>query len=578
MTTESMKNWKLWALATLLVAGTTVPAAAFITEPGTTRYLTVPDTVMKTVGEVFPEASNAGASYVSEVYSPNLLVSEKATVQITFLWEGAGYQNTLGYFTYVQEPDGSVTIKDRNLIFPNASFPREGTRKTGEQVDLLAADGTPRVFEPGEKVGFFIVANGWKDLNEIRKWDREQPVIPAATADENAKVGLGCYTTLSDLNPEMTLAHPDLARHVAMIRMDAVPGFLRDEEFFLTGFEDLNRAKNSDNDFNDVVVIVTSTPETAIQTTEVPRYKKGDPDGDGVPGTADHYPDDPTRAFVTRYPTHGFNVVALEDMYPARGDADFNDAVVAYDYQIVTDAKGNVKDILGNYHLLARGAGYDHALGLHLAGLPDDATGTVQIERFLSGDAITQETAPRRTVQEMVRAGKRIPDIFPSTKAALRGLNGSVFTNTAAAEPERPAASARVYVTFDTAVDATALGAVPYDLYFLVRGSKGPADVHFPGKPGLADRSADLPKEEGAAAFLDETGFPFLIEVPTSWRFPLEQVEVGTAYPDFNKWQESKGQDKADWYLKPDSNDRLMANPLAAYIPTRDWAVGLPTP
>lgn len=578
MTSDEAKTWMRCTLAAMLVAGTVTQAVAFVTDgAGTTRYLTVPASVMKTVGEVFPEASNSGASYVSEVYSPNLLVSERATVQITFLWEGAGYQNSLGYFTYVEEPDGSVTIKDRNLVFPNASFPREGTRKTGEQVDLVAADGSPRVFEPGEKVGFFVVANGWKDLGDIRNWSSIQPAIPAATAATNATTGLGCYTTLSELNPEMTLAHPEAARHVAMIRMDAVPGFLDDEEFFLTGFEDLNRAKNSDNDFNDVVVVVTSTPETAIQTTDVPRYKKGDPDGDGVTGTADHHPDDPLRAFVTRYPTHGFTVVALEDMYPARGDADFNDAVVAYAYQLVTDAKGNVKDILADYHLLARGAGYDHALGLHLAGLPDGATGTVEIERYLSGDTIVQEPVVRRAVSEMVRGGKRIGDVFPSTKAALRAVKGS-FTNTATAEPERPAASARVVVTFDTAVAATALGTVPYDLYFTVRGWQGPADVHFPGMPGLADRAESLPKEEGPAAFLDEAGFPFLIEVPTSWRFPLEQVALSAAYPDFKKWQESRGQEQRDWYLNPHSDERLIANPLAAYIPARDWTIGLPTP
>jgi len=569
-----MKAYAYLGMLGLLV-GVAGPATA---QSGTTRYLTVPSSVMKTVGEVFPEASNAGASYVSEVYSPNLLVTERATVQVTFVWEGAGYQNTLGYFTYVEEPDGSVTIKDRNLIFANASFPSQGTRKTGEQVDLLAADGTPRVFEPGEKVGFFVVANGWKDLAAIRDWDRTRPEIPAADAAGNLAIGLGSYTTLSELNPEMALAHPDLARHVAMIRMDPTAGFLDDKEYFLTGFEDLNRAKNSDNDFNDVVVIVTATPETAIETTEVPRYKKGDPDGDGVSGTQDHYPDDPTRAFVTRYPTHGYTVVALEDMYPARGDADFNDAVVAYDFQIVTDAKGKVKDILGDFHLLARGAGYDHALGLHLPGLPDTATGTVLIERFLSGDTITEQMEPRRSVAEMVRAGKRIPDIIPSTKAALVGVNGSPFTNTAAAEPERPAGSARVYLTFDEAVDATALGPVPYDLYFMVRNWKGGADVHFPGKPGFDDRLADLPKETGPSAFLDGTGFPFLIEVPTSWRFPLEKVEVQTAYPAFVDWQQSKGQQGTDWYLKPGADQRQIANPLADYIPARDWAVGLPAP
>lgn len=494
-----------------------------------------------------------------------------------FVWEGAGYRNSLGWFTYTEDTSGSVTVTDANLIWEDASLPSVGTLEQGDLVALKDKDGNDKSFEEGEQVGFFVVADGYNRSDEIADWDASSPSLPKTTPADNEAIDRGCYTTIDRINPEYDSTSPDLARHVAMVKVSGISGFLDGEEFFLTGFEDLDRTDSSDDDFNDLMFIVTSNPIAAIEETEALPYDPDDPDEDGLKGSADHYPNDGTRAFITRTPSQGLNVVALEDNYPNIGDADYNDAVVAYAYEVVTDADGKVKDVMGTFHLLARGAEYDHRFGVHLPGLPSAASGTLKVERFLSDASKTHTVVPSTTVAKLISDGsRRVDGLFPSTKAALPLPSGDWFTNTRSATPDLVAASARFHIEFSTAVSPSDLGAVPYDLYFTIKHDSGESDVHLPGFSGFTDRPSWLPTESGSGSFMDANDYPWMIEVPTTWRFPLERVHVQDGYSQFSSWRSSKGATNKGWYLSPTSTPGFVASELTQYIPVRTWTTDLP--
>ncbi|MBS0656946.1 MAG: DUF4114 domain-containing protein [Verrucomicrobia bacterium] len=163
-----------------------------------------------------------------------LLLQNASDVRVTFLGEGAGYQNTLGF-----NPSGTGTSSGNpQLIFPNASSsvstydPSQTTGRTpsnpllpGDFVDLGH-------FNAGTLLDFFLIANG-------------------------AAGGRNVYSTNAGANPD----------HINHVVAFAVPG----TSYLILGFEDL--LGGGDRDFNDVLFAVdigfanvarlTATPEPA---------------------------------------------------------------------------------------------------------------------------------------------------------------------------------------------------------------------------------------------------------------------------------------------------------------------------
>ncbi|MEQ8764544.1 MAG: LruC domain-containing protein [Planctomycetota bacterium] len=563
----------------LVLAGSLAPCA-FAQSIGEREFvddfLTIPGDVMDFIGGLLPESSNAGAAFVSDIYSPNLNLVEDATIQVTFLWEGAGYENAFGYFTYLENPDSTITIVDKQLILPNASFPGGGELATGDTVTLRGVDKSTRVFPAGTQIGFFVVSDGWARDDLIEDWDPETSPVPSADPHVNkTQANRACYTTLDRLNPENDDNSPELARHFVMLRVDGREGFLNGEDFLVTGLEDLDRSSNSDDDFNDIVFLVRADPPSAISDEDQFHFADGDPDGDGVESPDDEYPHDEDRAFVTRYPTHGDFTLAAEENYPDVGDHDFNDVVLAYNYVTVADANNEIKDVMGTFHLVARGADLDHRFGVHVPGLPLAADGTVAVERFVDTGERTVE--PSVTVQDIITLhDRRIDYLFPSTITALRPAHHS-YTNTSSDEgPDCGAASVRFVMTFDAAIDPAVLGSVPYDPYIAIHHYPDEYDVHISGKPGFASRAAGLPAESGGSTFLDEDGYAYILNLPGRWRFPLEGINLASAYPDFLTWFLTAGLVGNSWYENPShASDRVSAD-LSLYIPPRAWVVRLP--
>lgn len=112
-----------------------------------------------------------------------------------------------------------------------------------------------------------------------------------------------------------------------------------------------------------------------------------DADSDGVADSEDAYPNDPTRAYNIYYPSQNQDgTLAFEDLWPAKGDYDFNDVVINYSLQKVTNAANNVVELFGKFVLRASGAGYHNGFGFQLDGItPTKVTS-------ISGNSISAST------------------------------------------------------------------------------------------------------------------------------------------------------------------------------------------
>lgn len=248
-----------------------------------------------------------------------------------------------------------------------------------------------------------------------------------------------------------------------------------------------------------------------------------DADADGIPDAEDHYPGDPNRSALIRLPADGVYTVAYEDLYPAPGDADFNDYAAQVRYEQDLNAKGELVRIRGYVRHVARGAGYRHTLHLNLP--------------FQNAQLIYKRFAADGTAE--YERNETLPDfsgveIMPHSGTTLSGWNSrstDVFSAGKFAEFE---------VIPSAPVSVGALGKLPYDLYLHVLNTT--QNIHFAGR--VQDAS-------GQDRYLDPSGFPWAILVPGSFQWPYERVNMEDAYADFRTWYASGGAQAADWYARP---------------------------
>lgn len=224
---------------------------------------------------------------------------------------------------------------------------------------------------------------------------------------------------------------------------------------------------------------------------------KSDRDSDGVPDESDMFPDNGELAFVSE----GEFTLAFEDLYPSKGDADFNDAVVKIKLTEKINSRNEVVEVSVYVTPLASGAGYRNLFGIYING-----------ERYV---------------------------LIKDLKAAFNGAWNSK-------RGEKPAAGtpAELNIRFSTPVPRTNMKPMPYDPFIVPNNDSPKGEVHLP--------SVDTAY---TGKRLDSDNFPWAIIVPDSWSWPYEGTLIKTAYPEFDEWYLSEGAVSADWYLRPDAGN-----------------------
>ncbi len=280
------------SLQTAAIHLATLPiyAVALDTNPPESSNKEVDPFILTTVDQQLPEATAVNANYLNTDYDPYLSLNQDANVSLTFLDEGAGYKNSLGWLTFDEntfyglskgdidiDNSGVVSLSELNSIdgvstgwlFPNAS-------EAGGGGSLLAGD-TVQVgngtLSAGTSVSFFLSQNSWTGGNTVS--DR------VLTGEDQTFYGLDFLNSEADFTStfDSNLAN---SRHVAMIFAD------ENREEVIMGFEDLNRVDpsmndwniRSDEDFNDAVFIVSADPADAfgssnIATAPIPQLGQG---------------------------------------------------------------------------------------------------------------------------------------------------------------------------------------------------------------------------------------------------------------------------------------------------------------
>ncbi len=260
-------------------------------------------------------------------------------------------------------------------------------------------------------------------------------------------------------------------------------------------------------------------------------------DGDGVPDGSDDNPEDADVAFTSYFPTSGKQVVAFEDLWPSLGDFDFNDVVLSN--QVVISKRADFSIIEADFKVSidAIGAGLDNGIALMLY----DANGAAFADNVIASVEGDISLDPDNTNGLILTE-----DVFLTTNE--RYQNNGIGTTTD--EPDT--------LYFSIQFESAVLDFTP-ELY-IFRTDDRAHEVHRPGFPGTAIvDNALFNTADDNGNYKTANGLPWGLEILTSGTFknPIERVEILNAYPQFELWATSSGEQNVSWYTQP-VNDKVV--------------------
>ncbi len=169
----------------------------------------------------------------------NLTVASE--VRLAFISEGAGYKNVLGYYYYdADNPPTSVDdLSNMTVVFPNCSAEGSGGElQKGDTVLLKTSDGGT-MFPANTVIGFFLISNGWSH-NHVTN---------------------GYYTQYS--KPEFN------ENQSQFFQQNVIFHDSDSSNMNVLVFEDIRRP-GGDQDFNDAIFGIQTTPENAVDLENIP--------------------------------------------------------------------------------------------------------------------------------------------------------------------------------------------------------------------------------------------------------------------------------------------------------------------
>ncbi|MEA3504262.1 MAG: LruC domain-containing protein [Bacteroidota bacterium] len=274
-----------------------------------------------------------------------------------------------------------------------------------------------------------------------------------------------------------------------------------------------------------------------------------DADGDGVNDDEDEYPNDSERAFNVYYPNEtDFGSIGFEDNWPGKGDYDFNDLVVDYNFKQVLNGQNELVSLTSKYKLRAIGASFENGFGFQLGCTPDKITAVSGID--VPGTYVDLTANNTENGQS-----KATIIVFENAYDILTHPGGALGINTTIGAPYVEPELMTVEVTMATPVSTSITGMAPYNPFLIVDGERG-REVHLPNNAptDLAETSLfgtqndnSIPSE--GRYYKTEQNLPWAIDIPSEFAYPVEKVEIIEAYNHFVEWAESSGDDYDDWYL-----------------------------
>jgi len=250
-----------------------------------------------------------------------------------------------------------------------------------------------------------------------------------------------------------------------------------------------------------------------------------------------------------RYPAVGYGTLAFEDLWPSRGDYDFNDIVIDYQFEIFSNLNNNIEQVNAVFVIKAIGASLHNGFGFQLSHAIDQDDLTI-IGSQITEDYITLN--PNGT-----EAGQSKPTIivFDDSFEHLQHPGTGSGINTTPGAPYVEPVTLTINILFaQDKYSYSTLDISNFNPFLIVSQTRG-IEVHLPYYPptDLVDTNLfgtlhDDSNPTTGRYYVTSSNLPWGINIYESFDYPIEKQEILGAYPKFVGWAESSGALYSDWY------------------------------
>ena len=271
-----------------------------------------------------------------------------------------------------------------------------------------------------------------------------------------------------------------------------------------------------------------------------------DGDNDGIVDAVDVFPTDPERSFVSYFPEKNFGTFAFEDLWPYKGDYDFNDLVVKYQYRIISNSVGLVKEIEYTFKLAAAGGSFKNGFGLEF---PVEASfvenNSMPVNLYEDIISLTEKNIESNQSKAVIIAFDN------SIKTLLYPGGGVTGINTNNGAPYSEPKTIVGTIVFSTPQDI--MKDLPFNPFMFINLDRG-KEVHLLGNEptDLVNRSyfnTGVDISNNGVYYKTENNLPWALHILSEFDYPIEKVEITDAHLKFFDWASSGGEDFSDWYL-----------------------------
>ncbi len=256
-----------------------------------------------------------------------------------------------------------------------------------------------------------------------------------------------------------------------------------------------------------------------------------DTDADGIIDYYDEYPNDSQKAYNTYTPSlYGVGSLIFEDKWPLKGDYDFNDLVIYYNFIAVMNSQDKVVELRGEFKVEHVGASFSNGFGLEL---PFNQGFVASV----SGYNITAGLVNinQKGLEEGHAADKAVIILFDDANANKYQTLNLVVELTEPLEP-------------------SLVGVAPFNPFVFADSDRG-REIHLINLPptDLADNSFfqtqdDASNPDQGQYYRTVNRLPWAINMMHGFIVPIEGKAVNMGYNKFNEWAESGGAVYSDWY------------------------------